>query len=328
MQLRYHSWRELLGSFDTEERRRIIEALGIQDKTFERWIHGYTNFPHLSRIRQLLAILPAQARACFIECVQQDPHFSKYAADIALPDSRQEIPSTVYARILEANVVTPEALHFITLCQLVLLEMVRQLDREGLGVSVTILTCTPPRPGKQVRTLSQRFSLGTSPWNTIIEQKRFFLGAESIAGQAVIQRCPVVREDYRHLAADESLYSSQDLHTMSSAGVPFERGERVAGCFFVLSTQPSFFTEDCLTLIQHYCHLLAIALNGHEWYERQQIELHVLPPIQAQQDILSQFHEQLALAMKRRSVSGEDTNWLEAEREACQRLEDACIEKA
>ncbi len=49
-QHRPRTWRELLNSLDTQEKRRIITLLGIQEKTLERWISGKTELPRMSKI--------------------------------------------------------------------------------------------------------------------------------------------------------------------------------------------------------------------------------------------------------------------------------------
>src|SRR5438477_11338232 len=104
-QLRPWTWRELLNSLDVQEKRRIISLLGIQEKTWERWISGQTELPRMNKIQQLFTILPAKTRRLFIESVQQDPDFSRYAAEIPLLTPRTTIPSTFYSRIIQANVL-------------------------------------------------------------------------------------------------------------------------------------------------------------------------------------------------------------------------------
>jgi hypothetical protein len=321
MQHGSQTWRELLGSLSVDEKRKITETLDIQAKTLERWISGYTELPRLTTLRRLLALLPAEKRTRFIELVQQDPLFSKYVGDHPLPGLKQGIPSTFYSRVLEANALTPDSLRFTTICQLVLLQAVGQLDPRHLGLLAIILKCTPPSVGKRVRTLSQQFSLGTLPWNTVIEQKTYFLGAESIAGQAVMASSPFVIQDRRNDVDSGFLPLHQDEYTMSTLAVPLQRGERIGGCLLVLSTQPNFFSPSVLTLVQQYGHLLVIALRDDELYVRHTIELQPVPSIQVQQQYLAHFHARVSAVIKQSHLNGYPKNLLEADQEVRQGIE-------
>lgn len=320
------TWRELLSNLSAEEKRRIIDELGIQSKTLGRWIRGQTELPRPGRIRQLLNILPPGTRTLFIESIQEDPNFSRYASEISPPSSKVEIPSTFYSRILEANVITPANLRFTTICQLILLQIVRQLDLDHLGLSVIILKCTPPAQATRVRTLYQQASLGTPPWNTVIEQKSFFLGAESLAGQAVMTHRPIFMQDIRGDGDPALLSAHWDEYTVGAGAFPIEKNERVAGCLLIRSTQGDFFTYRRLTLIQQYCHLLVIAIDDGEFYEPQQIELRLVPSIEVQQAYLAQFHKWVSTVIKQAHVSKQPKNWLEAEREVRQHIEAELLE--
>src|SRR5579864_5648991 len=159
------SWRDLLSSLEVEEKRRIIKALGIQDKTWERWIRGNTALPHLGRIRELLRALPTNTQTEFLACLERDPKFAKYEIEQLIPATRRDISSTFYSHFLEANVATPEPLRFMTLCQLILIEIAGHLDPDRNGIYVVLLRCTPPASNQPVRTLSEYLALGTSPWS-------------------------------------------------------------------------------------------------------------------------------------------------------------------
>ena len=157
MEKQFQTWRDILGELNGVERKRLVDALGIQNKTLERWIRGETALPQLDRLRNLLAALPIRIRKRFIDSIRQDPRFSKHLAELPLEEETYDIPSVIYARILEANVKTPKDLRFSSLCQLILLESVGQLDIDRVGISVSILTCTPPHAGRGL--LQQRAKL-------------------------------------------------------------------------------------------------------------------------------------------------------------------------
>jgi hypothetical protein len=326
MQQEPQTWRQLLGSLNGEEKRKIIAELGIQGKTLERWIRGYTELPRPRSLRHLVALLPPQKRARFLVLAQQDPHFGKYAEEILLPGVKKGILSGFYAYVLEANVLTPSALRFSTICQLVLIQAVRQLDPNRIGLSLTILKCTPPSPGGKVRTLSQQFSLGNPPWNHMIEQKSFFLGAESITGQAVMACSPFVIQNIRNRDEPGIQSIHLDEYIMSAAALPLQRDGHVAGCLLVVSTQPNFFIPSRFALIEQYGHLLMVAFHDDEFYERQQIDLQFVPSLGEQRAYLAHLRNRISTLMKQASLAGQSKTWLEADREVRQQLESELLE--
>ena len=309
------SWRDLLESLEVEEKLRIIEALGIQRKTWERWLCGSTALPHLGRIRQLLTVLPAHAQAQFLACIERDPKFAKYGIDQLAPARRRDISSTFYAHILEANVVTPEPLRFLTLCQLILLKMVGHLDTDRRGLYVVILTCTSPFPSQPVRTLSQHLALGAPPWKKVFQSQRYFLGSESLAGQAALELHPCIIQDLCKPEDFSRLSVYQDEHAASCAAVPLQRQGQIGGCLLSLSAQRDFFTTHILTIIRRYGELMAIALRDDEWYAPEQFALHTMPSASIQDAYLANFSDRVSLHCKDR------LNWLEAERTVRQQIE-------
>ena len=321
MQQGPQTWRDLLRSLSSEEKRTITNALGIRSKTLERWINGHTDLPRLYTLRRLLPLLSTEQRAQFILLIQQDQHISQHAENLLLPGLQRGIPSTFYARVLEANMVTPDHLRFTTICQLVLLQAVGQLDPNYLGLSITILKCTPPSQGKKIRTLSQQSSLGTLPWNTVIEQKSYFLGAESIAGQAVITGGLFVVQDIRNHNDPGIIPIHQDGHVLSAAAIPLQRDERIAGCLLVKSTQTNFFAPSLIKLIQQYSYLLTIALRDDELYEREQIDLQLIPSITEQQYYLAHLRDRISTVIKHSYLAGHAKTWLQADLEIRQQIE-------
>jgi hypothetical protein len=314
------SWRDLLSSLEVEEKRRIIKALGIQEKTWERWIRGSTALPHLGRIRELLRVLPTGTQAQFLASLERDPKFAKYEIDQLIPTKRPDISSTFYSHILEANVVTPEPLRFMTLCQLILLEIVGHLDADRNGIYVALLRCTPPVSGQPVRTLSQYLALGTSPWSNLLQFQHYFLGAESLAGRAVLTLRPHVLQELVSPEEWKLLSVYQYECTASAAVVPIQRQGQSAGCFLVLSTQPDFFTEHALTILRRYCELTAIAMRDDEWYAPKQFALHAMPSASTQQPYLDCFFDRVSMLCKNQA-DGSFTSSLQAERAVYQQIE-------
>lgn len=321
------TWRELLQGLNIEEKKRIIEQLGIQERTLSRWIHGQTEFPRPNRVQELLRVLPSRVRVSFLQSVQRDPFFSKYAAEIALPSSDQtNIPSIFYARTLLANTTTPEDFRFLTVCQLVLLQMVSSLDAHRLGIFLVILKCTPPPNGGKVRTLSQHFSLGTPPWSQVVEQRPFFLGAKCIAGETVMRSEPVIIQDIKEEDQAELLSVHQAKQVRSCAAFPLQRAIGSAGAFLVLSTQPHFFTANRKVLIEHYCHLMAVALADRAFYETKQIDLQVVPSLEIQQTFTNRLLERTAAISRQAHSTGYYKHPWEIDQEARQQIESEMLE--
>jgi hypothetical protein len=318
------SWRDLLKSLDVEEKRRIIKTLGIQEKTWERWIRGNTALPHLSRIQRLFTVLPTDTQAQFLACLERDPKFAKYEIDQLIPAKIRDISSTFYSHFLEANVVTPEPLRFMTLCQLILLEMVGHLDPDRLGICVAILRCTPPVSGQPVRTLSQYLALGTPPWSKVLQFQHYFLGAESLAGRAILTLRPYVLQAPSSSEEQKLLSVYQNEYIASSAAVPILKQGQSAGCFLILSTQSHFFTPHVLTMLQRYCELMAIAMRDDEWYAPERFMLHVMPPVSTQQNYLACFSDRVSMLCKNHA-DGSPANSLQAEQTVYQLIEDELV---
>jgi hypothetical protein len=261
--------------------------MGIQSKTLQRWIHGQTELPHAGKIRQLLTVLPPEKRTLFAQLLQQDSSFAKYAESMSFSRSKLEIPSTFYARIMETNASTSGTIRFTAICQLILLQGLRLLDPDGLGLCMMIFTCTIPFQEGKVRSLFHQCSLGTHPWATIVNQSSFFVGAESLVGRAVMDGKPVVIQQTQ--AENGSSPSPHwDAYAVSAAAYPIRREERIAGVLFVASTQPHFFTLDHLKVLRDYCHLIMIVFDEEGFYPQEQLAVGVMPPILVQQTHLAQ----------------------------------------
>ena len=289
------SWRELLDSLSNDEKKFMIRELGIQSKTWNRWVQGKTDLPRPERIRQILHYLTSEQRLLFLKLLQRDPAFStKNVADMSLSHVKTEIPPAFYSRILEANYVQHGMNRLTTTSQLILLGAMRQLDPNNLGLSIVILKCTTPAQGRSpVRSLYHQSSLGTAPWNEVIEQKNFFVGSESLPGQALQKGHTVVlSEAAEDLRSSLSVY--YDTMTCSAAAVLIQKEGKVAGCCLLRTTQERFFTAERLLLINDYVRLLATAIDEHEFYGADQLALGPMPSLDIQLNYVSSFHQRLA----------------------------------
>jgi GAF domain-containing protein len=160
----------------------------------------------------------------------------------------------------------------------------------------------------------------------VIEQKSFFLGAESITGQAVMACSPFVIQNIRNRDEPGIQSIHLDEYIMSAAALPLHRDGHVAGCLLVVSTQPNFFLPSRFALIEQYGHLLVVAFNDDEFYERQQIDLQFVPSLREQRAYLAHLRDRISTRMKQAGLAGQSKTWLEAEREVCQQLESELLE--
>lgn len=321
MQQSPQTWRELLGSLDEQDRKHIVERLGIQMKTLDRWIRGTTDLPRASTLQQLLPLLPNTMRKHFVVLLQQDTGFAKYASSLRLPRLHSEIPSAFYTRILETNASTASNVRFTAVCQLVALQLHQLLDAEALGLCITILKCSPPAEEKAIRSLRQHFSLGTKPWQMLVDQTSFFLGAESVVAQAIREKNLFVSQDLQDESANEGLFTHQDEYTRSIAAFCLQREMTLGGALVVASTQPHFFTSEIQVLLRQYANTLVIAMRDDEFYQFQQVSLGRMPSIAFQQGILRQMYQQVEAAAWQVPPQKRLERWMTVEREMLQGTE-------
>lgn len=79
-----HTWRELLHCLGKAEQQRLMEAVGVRQKTFSRWINGATDLPYPTHLKSLLNALPEEMQPRFLDALRQEPQFAKYADTLHL----------------------------------------------------------------------------------------------------------------------------------------------------------------------------------------------------------------------------------------------------
>lgn len=318
------SWRSILAALPTAEKRRIVEVLGIQGRTLDRWVKRGTLLPRVDKMRQLISILPTSVRARFVASLQQDPLFKRYKDTISIVSTHLEIPSTFYARVLETNISVTGKLRFAAVSQQILLQALGLFDPHYFGFSLTVLRCTRSPSGKPVRSLYQQCSMGTPPWSTIMNQAHYFHGSESLAGQAVTQLRPITLSDYQD--GYISLPAPEDTYAASMAACPIIRDGRVAGALLAASAQPFFFLPGRLNLLRQYCYLIVVGIDDKEFYEPQHLELCSMPPISMQQDINARLQEKHMGRVRRNPLEEQFKTWPEVERELLYQIEGELLE--
>src|SRR5579862_6878405 len=94
------SWRELLGKLiqDSQERQRIINAIGVNSVTLTRWVTGSSN-PRPQHLRNLLIALSPELRTTMFDAIVKEyPEFSVVLSNGLADETQEEIPSTFYSR--------------------------------------------------------------------------------------------------------------------------------------------------------------------------------------------------------------------------------------
>lgn len=317
------NWRELLNSIlnDSRERQRLAGELGIRLITLNRWLSGETK-PRPQNMQHLLTALP-QYREQFLDLLR----FEKGFEDLTTveDETAKEIPATFYIRVFNARASSVEGLRFWSVGNLILQQALSQLDPDRLGMSVVVVRCMPPPPGsKKVRSLRESIGVGTPPWSSDLEQQALFLGAESLAGYAVSLCHPAANQD---IASDNTFVpTSPGAYEKSAIAHPILYAGRVAGCLLVSSIEANYFLSPTrATLIQNYADLLALAFEPQDFYNPQDIELHVMPPHPLQRQHFANYRQRVASKMIQAAQKHRPVNNLEAEQIVWRELEEELL---
>lgn len=317
------TWRDLLGKIieDSHERQRIATELGVSPVTLTRWASGESK-PRLHNLRLLLKALP-QHRKVLRELLEVD--FGDLADEGAITeDSSQEIPSVFYSRVLHAHANVPHVLRFTSICDLILQQALKQLDPNRVGMEITVARCMY-RPGEdKIYSLREIVGRGTHPWNPDLEQKTLFLGIESLAGYLVTTGRLLTIQSPEE---GQSLFPARwEPREQSAAGYPIQRGDRMAGCLLFSSAQPDYFLPARQRLVQNYAELIALAFEAEEFYDRKQIELHVMPSSEEQKSHLTSFWQRVSNAMIEAVRSGNPIDVIQAEQLIWQQIEEELLQ--
>jgi hypothetical protein len=287
-------WRELLSLIVKEQhyRQRIIDELGIKPITITRWIEGRSE-PRQQNLRQLVTILP-EFRDYFYELLGEE--FTE-AALTSTSDASKAISDEFFARVLAERTSMPKPVKFWSLCHLIFQQAIGQLDPDRLGMAITIVQCMKSRYSPVIRSLRETASYGTPPWQSNMEQKGMFLGAESLAGYCVASCRGVENNDVRDRSSP--LPAHQIPYELSAAAYPLLFSGKVAGCLLVSSTQPNFFLSQArLNLIRNYANLVALLFEPDQFYDMNDIRLHVMPPHSEQIKYFGDFRLRVIEAMR------------------------------
>jgi hypothetical protein len=318
------TWRELLGQIikDNREKQRLIEALNVMPITLTRWVNGESE-PRPQNLRQLLQALP-QYREEF-RTLMREKKATGSLSEIELEEVQKKIPSEFYANVLLTRASTSENLRFWSTCHLILQQAIGQLDPARQGMSIWVVRCMPPSgPCKKVRSLRESVGLGTPPWVGNLEQKAMFLGAESLAGNAVTQCRPAIIQnlDEQHTLMPRVLTE----YEKSAAIYPILYAGRIAGVLLVSSAAPNYFQSQIrIQLVQNYADLVALAFEPDEFYALEDIALCIMPSPKEQEKYFANFRQRVTETMLHAANNNQPVSNMQADMIVWQRLEEELL---
>lgn len=313
------TWRDLLAKSieDPQERQQIARELGVAPVTLMRWVkHEAT--PRPQNLQRLLSALP-QHRELLLTLLEQEGAFSALVEEEMQREEPALIPSEFYKRVLHTCASIPKVLRFSSLCSLIVQQALEQLDPQRLGMAIIVARCLPPSSGNKVRSLCETFGQGTPPWMSNLEQHAVLLGAESLAGYAIITSR---LQTNQNLTAESGLSSGyRGAYEVSAAAAPIMLVGDLAGVLLVSSTQVDYFEPARCQLIESYAELLALAFAPEEWYAPEQVDLGLLPPAQVQQAYVSGFQQQVVETMLQATRDQQPLAVLQAQQVVWQHIE-------
>lgn len=305
----YQTWRDLLAALtrDLGEKERLAKILGVTEVTLQHWIKREAT-PSPQELRLLLQAFPYQQillRALLAE------EFDEIGEDSAVSSQEEGLSLAFSARILDIQASAPDEARFWSICTAVLSEALSSFDLQATSLSLSVVQCMPSANDQRIRYLRECVGLGTSPWPEQVELRSSFLGAESLAGRAVISGLPQIVADVQQ---EPRLASYLPEHTVSALALPILHSGRVAGCLLAVSTQVDYFSSAArYELLQKYAALLMLAFSPEEFYPRDQLILENMPALSVQRPYLSTFRQRILVTLKTAFTGNHPLSYPEAQ---------------
>lgn len=285
------TWQEFLERMieNPQEKQRIAAVVRVRPITLQRWAEGVSR-PRDENISMLLKILPPGSYPLFMRLLIVDfPHLVREE----LPAERfsVEIQPEFYARSLNALAFTPQPICRQAVQDLVLQQTLEHLDPERRGLSVSIVTCVPPRQERKVRSLREIDGLGTFPWPPNLAEKTMFLGSEALVGYAVSQVCQCVVNTRDEVTVFPVRWMENER---SAAAFPIMRHGKVAGALVVVSALEHFFTRTHIAVLESYSHLASLMFEAEEFFDVQEIALKMMPAYELQAPYFTGYNRRIS----------------------------------
>jgi hypothetical protein len=299
------TWRtyldEIIRQLDTAGKAALYEAVGVNRVSFQRWRTG-ENTPDARHAQKLLDAVPAPCREHLRTLMLDDPNVRRLLPSdpSEVPDefpSQGKIPQRVYEEVLRTARDTPD--RFWILSEQILFEALNQLETkpQQTGLEMVVAKCMPPRDDGKIRSLRAYAGRGTGPWRADLHPKDHFLGVESIAGYAIMQRHGVMIPNLRETTIITPPHSLQDAQ--AAAAYPLMRQGHIAGVLIASACQTNFFSSERLTLIEKYADLMRLAFYDEEFFPSSLIDLALMPPWEVQNTYFSAFRSRVNAEYKR-----------------------------
>lgn len=319
------TWQELLAELiaDTYERKRLAAALSVQPITLIRWA-GNISRPRERNMSSLLHAVPPALFQTFLNLAAVDfPHLTP-TSTLSSP-VLGNLPSEFYAQILQAYTRLPPLLSHQTILDLFFQQALAHLDPERLGMSISLATCVRPLEGQVVRSLREVGGTGTPPWKRDLEQQTILLGAESLAGYALMQFHPVIvpnRIDPTRVPVHWT------EHEQSALAIPIARHARLCGCLLAASVVPDYFQEGqaSVQLLEHYANLATLLFETEDFYAASAIQLSFMPPQEVQLPHFQQVSRRILQRFRLAQVRGEQCTLEQARHQIWREIEEELID--
>ena len=294
----FNTWREILGFLmkNSQEKQRLSREADVSLITLRRWVIGESN-PREDNLRQLVLAVPPEFTAQFRRLLEIE-YPSIAHEDLERGRIVPEIPAELYSQVMRVYAKTPAILARDALYKLIFERALEHLDPDKVGLSLALVCCVPPLPEQKVRSLRQIRGMGTPPFERELERKTMFLGSESVAGHAVMNYRMAIVE-----SRDSNSFTSANWtdHEESAIASPILRQARVAGALLASSTVPNYFTQAHQNLLELYAPLAGLMLDPHEFYDPMNIMLGVMPVLDRQEPVFTNFEQRVTLKMTERT---------------------------
>jgi hypothetical protein len=313
------TWQELLQRLieDPKEKERIIQQAHIQPITLTRWIKG-TCSPRAENLRALFKAIPSSSLQTFAQLISVD--FPNLLTEQFRKESVQtEPPLEFYTCVLSAYTNMMPPLYPQVLRDLILQQMIKHFDPNRLGLSIRIAQCLWNPHEHKVRSLYAMGGIGTPPWSRDLDQQAIFLGAESLAGIAVMKCCLTTASRQAENSALNFIHWGE--HEQSLLAYPLMSHTRIAGSLLIASNLPDAFSEAHHKLIERYAHLMALAFEPDVFFDLKDIFLHTIPADLQQEPLFQQIRQRALQTAQRRGLplkEAQERVWQEIEEELIQ----------
>lgn len=288
------TWRDLLGEIisNPQDRQRIAAHMEINPATLMRWTRSKAR-PRVDSLLHLQEAIPAQYQARLSTLVAEEYPQLAPRQEEAVTRAGRVIPSAFYARTLNTYTSTPENIRIEAVRTMLLQQIVAHLaPAQHQLLVVSLAQCMPPLQGKRwIRSLRLIAGRGTLLWKTFIENQVIFLGAESPVGRALRGGYLLEQVDIQEMEWLNACYKVSQMGSFVAS--PILHASKAAGCLYLFSPDPHFFTLDNLPLIQAYTDLFVLAFDPRAFFELDEIVLGVMPSPEEQRSVLAQFQSRV-----------------------------------